>query len=141
ARALLEMEKLRAAGPQLAMAANGGVLMNRIRRLVGAQPKHANRYSGLFAGVIALTALISAGAGAQILLQSSSRADREVVSPRERAAMKFNNAGDTPGESKVADAGQQTGSVQDDRAAEALLPALQSASWDVRKAAVERLSR
>src|SRR5262245_44950563 len=33
ARALLEMEKLRAAGPQLAMAANGGLLMNRIRRL------------------------------------------------------------------------------------------------------------
>src|SRR5215510_10089170 len=79
ARALLEMEQLRAAGPQLAMAANGGLLMNRIRRLVGAQPKHADRFSGLFAGVIALTTLISAGAGAQILLQSSSRADREVV--------------------------------------------------------------
>src|SRR5262245_57599365 len=80
ARALLEMEKLRAAGPQLAMAANGGSLMNRIRRLVGAEPKHANRFSGLFAGVIALTGLISAGAGAQILLQSSSRAYREAVS-------------------------------------------------------------
>src|SRR5262249_20439178 len=80
ARALLEMEQLRAAGPQLAMAANGGLLMNRIQRLVGARPKHANRFSGLFAGVIALTALISAGAGAQILLQSSSGADHEVVS-------------------------------------------------------------
>jgi beta-lactamase regulating signal transducer with metallopeptidase domain len=84
ARALLEMEKLRAAGPQLAMAANGGSLMNRIRRLVGAQPKHANRFSGLFAGVIALTGLISAGAGAQILLQSSSRADRGAVSVQDR---------------------------------------------------------
>src|SRR5215510_4456608 len=79
ARALLEMEQLRAAGPQLAMAANGGLLMNRIQRLVGAQPKYANRFSGLFAAVVALTTLISAGAGAQILLQSSSRADREVV--------------------------------------------------------------
>src|SRR5262245_4270221 len=84
ARALLEMERLRAAEPQLAMAANGGLLMNRILRLVGAQPKHANRFSGLFAGVIALTGLISAGAGAQILLQSSSRADREVVSVQDQ---------------------------------------------------------
>src|SRR5262245_65780765 len=141
ARALLEMEQLRAAGPQLAMAANGGLLMNRIRRLVGAQPKHADRFSGLFAGVIALTTLISAGAGAQILLQSSSRADRELVSARERESMKFNTAADTSGESNGADAGQQAGSVQDDRAAEALLPTLQSASWDVRKAAVERLAQ
>src|SRR5215813_3864730 len=134
ARALLEMEKFRAAGPQLAMAANGGLLMNRIRRLVGAQPKHANRFSGLFAGVITLTALISAGAGAQILLQSSSGADREVVSVREREAMKVNTAAETPGESKGADAGQQTGSVPDDRAAEALLPTLQSASWKAAEA-------
>src|SRR5262245_26181404 len=141
ARALLEMEKIRAAGPQLAMAANGGLLMNRIRRLVGAQPKHANRFNGLFAGVITLTALITAGAGAQILLKSSSRADRDVVSVREREAMKVNTAADTPGESSGADAGQQTGSVQDDRAAEDLLPTLQSASWDVRKAAVERLAQ
>ncbi len=141
ARALLEVEKLRAAGPQLAMAANGGLLMNRIRRLVGAQPKHANRFSGLFAGVMTLTALISAGAGAQILLQSSSRADREVVSARGREAMKVNNAADTPGGPNAVDAGQQAGSVRDDRAAEALLPTLQSASWDVRKAAVERLAQ
>src|SRR5262249_45406039 len=141
ARALLEMEKLRAAGPQLAMAANGGLLMNRIRRLVGAQPKHANHFSGLFAGVIVLTGLISAGAGAQILLQSSSRADREFVSARERESMKFNTAADTPGGSNGADAAQQAGSVQDDRAAEALLPTLQSVSWDVRKAAVERLAQ
>src|SRR5262245_56640598 len=141
ARALLEMEQLRAAGPQLAMAANGGLLMNRIRRLVGAQPKHADRFSGLFAGVIALTTLISAGAGAQILLQSSSRADREVVSVRERETMKVNTAVEMLGESNGADAGRQTGSVQDDRAAEALLPTLQSASWDVRKAAVERLAQ
>jgi HEAT repeat protein/beta-lactamase regulating signal transducer with metallopeptidase domain len=141
ARALLEMEQLRAAGPQLAMAANGGSLMNRIQRLVGAQPKHANRFGGLFAGVIALTGLISAVAGAQILLQSSSRADREVVSASEREAMKFNAAAETPGESNGADAGQQTGSAQDDRAAEALLSTLQSASWYVRKAAVERLAQ
>jgi HEAT repeat protein len=141
ARALLEMEQLRAAGPQLAMAVNGGSLMNRIQRLVGAQPKHANRFGGLFAGVITLTTLISAVAGAQILLQSSSRVDREVVSASEREAMKVNAAAETPGESIGADAGQHTGSAQDDRAAEALLQTLQSASWDVRKAAVERLAQ
>ncbi|HKQ93281.1 MAG TPA: HEAT repeat domain-containing protein [Blastocatellia bacterium] len=140
ARALLEMEQLRAAGPQLAVAANGGSLMNRIQRLVGAQPKQANRFGGLFAGVITLTILISAVAGAQILLQSSNSADREIISASEREAMKGAAAAETPGKSNGVDAGQQTGSVQDDRAAEDLLSTLQSASWDVRKAAVERLA-
>jgi HEAT repeat protein len=140
-RALLEMEQLRAAGPQLAMAANGGLLMNRIQRLVGAQPKHANHFSGVFAGVIMLITLITAGAGAQILLQSSSRHDREVVSARKMEAVKVNTAAETPVESYGDDAGRQTGSVQDDRAAEDLLPALQSLSWDVRKEAVEKLAR
>jgi beta-lactamase regulating signal transducer with metallopeptidase domain len=115
-RALLEMEQLRAAGPRLAMAANGGLLMNRIQRLIGAQPKHASRFSGLFAGVIMLITLISAGAGAQILLQSSSRPDRDVVSVRKREAGKVNTAAEAPGESKGADAGQQAGSVQNDSA-------------------------
>jgi beta-lactamase regulating signal transducer with metallopeptidase domain len=116
-RALLEMEHLRAAGPQLALAANGGLLMNRIQRLVGAQPKPANRFSGLFAGVIALITLISTGAGAQILLQSSSMPDREVVSVRKREGVTINIAAETSGESNGADAGQQTGPIQDGRAA------------------------
>ncbi len=140
-RALLEMEQLRAVGPQLAMAANGGLLMNRIQRLVGAQPKPANRFSGLLAGVIMLITLITAGAGAQILLQTSSRDEREVVSVRQREAVKIETAAETPDEPNGADAGLQTGSVQDDRAAEALLPTLQSESWDVRKAAVEQLDQ
>jgi HEAT repeat protein len=115
--------------------------MNRIQRLVGAQPKHANRFGGLFAGAIALSALTTGAVGAQILLQSSSRVDREIVSVREREAMKVGAAAETPNESKGDDAGQQTGSAQDDLAAEALLPILQSASWDVRKTAVERLAQ
>src|SRR5215813_10499980 len=115
ARALLEMEKLRAAGPQLAMAANGGLLMNRIRRLVGAQPKHANRFSGLFAGVIALTGLISAVAGAQILLQSSSMADREVVSVQDKH------------ERAPVAAAKSLGIIGDRRALEPLSRALQDA--------------
>ncbi|MGH9939958.1 MAG: HEAT repeat domain-containing protein, partial [Blastocatellia bacterium] len=141
ARALLEMEQLRAAGPQLALAANGGLLMNRIQRLVGAQTQHTNRFTGLFAGIIALTAVISVGAGAQILLQSSNSTDQQIVSVRKREAGKANTSAETPGESNSAGAGQQTGSAQEARAAESLLPILQSASWDVRKAAVERLAQ
>jgi HEAT repeat protein/beta-lactamase regulating signal transducer with metallopeptidase domain len=160
ARALLEMEQLRAAEPQLAVAANGGLLMNRIQRLVGAQPKHANRFSGLFASVIALTTLISAVAGAQILLQSSSRADREVVSALEREAMKVNTIAGTPGESNRDGAGQplinalrdqheqvreaaakSLGIIGDRRALEPLSQALQDADEQAPQKAVEALGR
>ncbi len=127
ARALLEMEKIRAAGPQLAMAANGGSLMNRIRRLVGAQPKHGNRFSGLFAGVIALSGLISAGAGAQILLQSSSRADREAVSVQDQH------------EQAPEAAAKSLGTIGDRRALEPLSQALQDAHEQAPKKAVEAL--
>jgi beta-lactamase regulating signal transducer with metallopeptidase domain/HEAT repeat protein len=125
ARALLEMEKLRAAGPQLAMAANGGLLMNRIRRLVGAQPKPANRFSGLFAGVITLTALISAGAGAQVLLQSSSRADRELVSVQDQH------------EQAPEAAAKSLGTIGDRSALEPLSRALQDAHEQAPKKALE----
>src|SRR5215475_3145118 len=73
ARALLEMEQIRAAGPQLAVAANGGLLMNRIQRLIGAQPQQANRFTGLVASLIALIAVVSVGVGAQSLLPSDIR--------------------------------------------------------------------
>jgi beta-lactamase regulating signal transducer with metallopeptidase domain len=56
ARALLEMERLRSAGPQLAVAANGGLLMDRIQRLVSGQPQQTNRFTGLGASIIALIA-------------------------------------------------------------------------------------
>jgi HEAT repeat protein len=127
ARALLEMEQLRAAGPQLAMAANGGLLMNRIQRLVGAQPKHANRFGGLFAGVITLTTLISAVAGAQILLQSSSRADREVVSVQDQH------------EQAPEAAAKSLGIIGDRRALKPLHEALQDTDEQAPKKAVEAL--
>ena len=143
ARALLEMEQLRAAGPQLAMAANGGLLMNRIQRLVGAQPQHTNRFAGLFAGIIALSAVISVGAGAQILRQSF---DRQIGSVRDQETKRVKISAETSGESNSADAGradagQPINSAQEDRVPEALLRDLQSASWEVRKAAVERLAQ
>jgi HEAT repeat protein/beta-lactamase regulating signal transducer with metallopeptidase domain len=127
ARALLEMEQLRATGPQLAMAANGGLLMNRIQRLVGAQPKHTNRFGGLFAGVITLITLISAVAGAQILLQSSSRADREVVSVQDQHKQAPEAAA------------KSLGIIGDRHALEPLKQALQDADEQSPKKAVEAL--
>lgn len=58
ARALFEMEQLRSASPQLALAANGGMLMNRIQRLVGVQTRHNNRFAGVFGGLIVLAVLV-----------------------------------------------------------------------------------
>lgn len=70
ARALLEMEQLRAAAPQLAVAAYGGLLMNRIQRLLVGQQPQGNRFIGLVACLLVLTTLVSVGVGAQILLPS-----------------------------------------------------------------------
>src|SRR5262245_38044107 len=143
ARALLEMEQLRAAGPQLAMAANGGSLMNRIQRLIGEQPRATSPFAGLFSCLTVLSAVVSVGARAQILLQSF---DRPIGSVRDRETKPVNISADTSGESKSADAGradalQPISSAQEDRVAEGLLQALKSESWDVRKAAVERLAQ
>jgi len=99
--------------------------MNRVRRLVGAQPKHSNRFGGLFAGVITLTALISAGAGAQIMLQSSSRADREDVSVQDR----HEQAPET--------AAKSSGTIGGRRALEPLSQASQEADEQAPKKAVE----
>lgn len=71
ARALIEMEQLRAVGPQLALAANGGELMARIQRLVGVTPEHRSRLSGL-AGIVVFGVLVSTAVGAQVLLPPSS---------------------------------------------------------------------
>ncbi|MCI0487131.1 MAG: M56 family metallopeptidase [Blastocatellia bacterium] len=66
ARALTRVERLRRAAPQLAMAADGGSLMNRINRIVGVQSPRSNRFAGLLAGVIAIMAVVAVVAGAQI---------------------------------------------------------------------------
>src|SRR6185369_12620027 len=47
ARALCELERLRAATPQLAMAANGGSLLTRIARLLGAPSRNDRTAAGL----------------------------------------------------------------------------------------------
>jgi beta-lactamase regulating signal transducer with metallopeptidase domain len=79
ARALLEMEQLRAAGPQLAMAANGGLLMNRIQRLLGMQTQQTDRFPGLVAGLMLLLSMVSLGVVAQTVLPSSTRDKFELL--------------------------------------------------------------
>jgi len=147
ARALLEMEQLRAAGPQLAMAANGGLLMNRIQRLVGTRPRHTDRFAGLVAGATALIAVVSVGAGAQILLQS---ADQKVSSIRQQETRQVKTSAETPGESNRADleaehaeapkqAGIGPGIRRDERLAEPLIAALADRDWQVREASARSL--
>jgi beta-lactamase regulating signal transducer with metallopeptidase domain len=129
ARALLEMEQLRAASPQLAVAANGGSLMNRMQRLIGVQTQDTNRFTGLLVGIIVMTTVVGVGVGAQILLPYSNLGDasidRHVVSINKQEAM-----GPAVGRSKDssdaerADAGKALGeprSTRDDREALGLL--------------------
>jgi beta-lactamase regulating signal transducer with metallopeptidase domain len=63
ARALVELEGLRGTAPRLALAASGGSLASRIRRLVSA-PEHSSRRPWA-AGLLAL-ALLPAGAAVQL---------------------------------------------------------------------------
>jgi len=66
AHALTELEQLRGAAPQLAVAATGGSLLNRIRRLIGAPSSHMNRSTWCLAGLIAIALVIALGIGACI---------------------------------------------------------------------------
>ena len=65
ARALAELEQLRSVAPQLAVAANGGALINRIQRLVGSPARASHRFESWLAGVIALATALTIFAGAQ----------------------------------------------------------------------------
>ncbi|HEX8494445.1 MAG TPA: M56 family metallopeptidase [Pyrinomonadaceae bacterium] len=76
ARALTELEQMRVrASGQLALAANGGSLLERIRRLVATTPPAASpKSSSLLAGVMALFAVCGILAGAQSTLLSAQTA-------------------------------------------------------------------
>ncbi len=69
ARALVELEGLRAAAPRLALAASGGSLAGRVRRLLGAPDRPARRPWA--AGLLAL-ALLPAGALVQTACSGST---------------------------------------------------------------------
>ena len=79
ARALTKVERLRKARLELAVTANGGLLMNRISRLVGAPLAHSNRAAGLVTCVIAILTLIAIVAGTRLSPFPNSIA----VGPRE----------------------------------------------------------
>lgn len=67
ARALTQLERLRKAPqPQLAVAADGGLLMHRIHRLVNAQGSPSNPFAGLLAGFILIATVMTAGAAMHI---------------------------------------------------------------------------
>ncbi|MGB7921648.1 MAG: penicillin-binding transpeptidase domain-containing protein, partial [Pyrinomonadaceae bacterium] len=77
ARALAEIECLRSSpsgAAQLALAANGGSLLTRIRRLVEGQDQ-PGRYSPLLAGVVILVTLFCVAVGARTTLS------RDLMSP------------------------------------------------------------
>jgi HEAT repeat protein/beta-lactamase regulating signal transducer with metallopeptidase domain len=80
ARALLEMETLRAATPRLAVAANGGDLMKRIHRLVGVEMNANRRFAGVMAVALVLTAIISVSVGAARLFPTGDQAPRIINS-------------------------------------------------------------
>jgi beta-lactamase regulating signal transducer with metallopeptidase domain len=63
AKALADLEALRGSSPDLAMAADGGSLVNRIRRLLGA-PTHAGRAPGWLAGTVSIVVMLGIAVGA-----------------------------------------------------------------------------
>ena len=62
-RALAELETLRADGPQLALAANGGSLLARIERLLGRSQPMKTQPSPWLTGVMVVTSLLGLAAG------------------------------------------------------------------------------
>jgi beta-lactamase regulating signal transducer with metallopeptidase domain len=63
ARALADLEALRSDGHQLVLAANGGSLLDRVRRLLGA-PSHAGRGPGWAAVSVSVLVIAAIAAGA-----------------------------------------------------------------------------
>ncbi len=76
ARALAEMEEMRAE-PQVAVAANGGLLIDRIRRLVGIPETQLNGLAGSLAGLIALLTIVALLASSRSLASAPSLRSRQ----------------------------------------------------------------
>jgi peptidoglycan/xylan/chitin deacetylase (PgdA/CDA1 family) len=92
ARALTELEQLRSRGglqPQLALAASGGSLLNRIRRLIEVPTSASHKSSSLLAVVLALSSVLGLVFGAQGTLLSRERAARSLG--RARAGLRTSN--------------------------------------------------
>lgn len=76
AKALADLEDLRGAGGELVMAATGGSLLHRVRRLLGA-PSHAGRAPGWLAGAAAVLVVFGIVAG----VVGTSAMDAQATSP------------------------------------------------------------
>ena len=74
ARALTKVERLRKARLDLAVTANGGLLMNRISRLVGAESPRSYHSAGLVTCLIAILTLIAIVAGTRVSPFPNSKA-------------------------------------------------------------------
>ena len=89
AKALADLEDLRGAGGRLVMAATGGSLLQRVRRLLGA-PTHAGRAPGWLAGsasVMVLLGIVAAALGtsaltAQVPKLAGTPAPNQSVTPQ-----------------------------------------------------------
>jgi beta-lactamase regulating signal transducer with metallopeptidase domain len=83
ASALADLEELRGAGRELVLAASGGSLLQRVRRLLGA-PTHAGRAPGWLAGCIAI--LLMSGMAAGVVGNGAlSSGDRQTAAVAQQA--------------------------------------------------------
>ncbi|HYX43053.1 MAG TPA: M56 family metallopeptidase, partial [Pyrinomonadaceae bacterium] len=84
ARTLAELEEMRAsAAPQLAVAANGGSLLARVRRLLETPSQSPHRPTAWLASVIALIAVFSVWASAHTRLRAGDVASAAIERLRE----------------------------------------------------------
>ena len=81
ARALADLEELRADSSRLVLAATGGSLLYRIRRLIGA-PSHAGRGPGWLAGTTAVVLIAGIAAGAMGKNALGAEAEEAAVTPQ-----------------------------------------------------------
>jgi len=145
ALALTEMEALRAASPQLAVAANGGSLLNRIRRLVGVQTPHSNSFAGLLVAIVViatLVAVLAPGSPMAFIKQQIARQSGEAQSqgdhsgtPQEQATTRLLAAlkgRDWQVSGEVAEALRQ---IKESGTLDPLIAALQGTDWRAREKA------
>jgi HEAT repeat protein/beta-lactamase regulating signal transducer with metallopeptidase domain len=134
ARALAEIEVMRVARMEFAVAANGGLLINRIRRLTGLPDPHSNRIAGLVAGLIAFSTvgIVVATAGSPLLahLTGNSPLSREQVTAIQQLAAEQRQGDDK--------SQQRDGAAQ---ALNVLLITLKGRNWEVRGDVAEALQQ
>jgi beta-lactamase regulating signal transducer with metallopeptidase domain len=86
AMALTELEGVRHARGQLALAASGGSLLERVKRLLGTAPSDSSRFAAALAGIAAIAAIVVVGANPPRQTGSATRA-REPQKPARAVAI------------------------------------------------------